>query len=387
MVDTDDVNYGARQSVIVIQRVIPHYRIPLFRALSERPDLDVVVVHGTKDLDSGHPAHAGRLPFKTAFAQWSKVSMFGLTATIQPGSLNAVRSHPCHIVIAEGTFNILTNFLVALYCRLAGKKFVWWVGAWERPEPRGWARLFIRWYTRMAMKPADAFIAYGTVAKDYLVRLGAASEKIHIAHNTIDTDEIFSNFPCHVRDGDRLRRNLKAEDKVVILSVGALLPQKRVDTLIRAYARVRNGSPEVALVIVGDGSHRGELEKLVGALSAEDVTFTGRIEESNPYFAMADLFVLPGLGGLALNQAMAFGKPVICSEADGTERDLVIEGVNGRIVNPGDVDALAGAIEDLITDGERLREMGRESSRIVKEKINIQNMVREFSKAVHSVCD
>ena len=312
--------------------------------------------------------------------------MFGLTATLQPGSLSAVRSLSPHVVIAEGTFNILTNLLVALYCRLTGRRFIWWVGAWERSERRVWARWLIRGYTRLALKPASAFIAYGTVARDYLIGMGVSPDRIHIAHNTIDTDEITSNLARHVRDGRKVRRELGIEVKKVILSVGALLPQKRVDNLIRAYSKVRRGCPEAALVIVGDGSSRKGLEELVHCLGVKDsVFFVGRIEESNPYFAMADLFVLPGLGGLALNQAMAFGKPVICSEADGTERDLVIERVNGYIVKPGDEEALGEAMATLLADRERLREMGKASRKIVRDKVNFQNLVGGISKAVDSV--
>ncbi len=385
--DSTGVEERAKRSVVIIQRIIPHYRVPLFQRLSERPDLDVVVVHGTKSLNSGHVAHGGRLPFKAAYAEWYRLSLFGLTATLQPGSLSAVRSLAAHMVIAEGTFNILTNLLVGIYCRLSGRRFIWWVGAWERPEQRTWARRLIRCYTRLAILPAHAFIAYGTHARDYLIELGAAPDRIHIAHNTIDTEEIDLHLQRFMQEGLRVRRNLGVEGRKVVLSVGALLRQKRVDTLIRAYSRIRDRCPEAALVIVGDGSCRKELEELVDKLSVRDVTFVGRKEESNPYFAMADIFVLPGLGGLALNQAMAFGKPVICSEADGTERDLVIEGVNGHIVKPGDEAALEKAMLDLLADKGRLKEMGKASRRIVREKVNLRNMVAGISKAIDSVCD
>ncbi len=382
--DTDDVNERKKRSVMIIQRIIPHYRVPLFYALSKLPDVDLLVVHGGESSDPGHPVYTGKLPFRTAVARWYKISLFGFTAILQPGSLNVVRSHPCQVVVAEGTFNILTNLLIALYCRLTRRKFIWWVGGWERPERGRWGRVFMHSYIRLALKPADGLIAYGTVARDYLIQRGASPKKIYLAYNSIDTDDIFANFVQFVQEGNRLRRDLKLEGKKIVLSVGALLPEKRVDTLIRAYARVRSRSAEVALVIVGDGPHRKELEGMVEALSIGDVTFVGRaFEGANSYFAMADLFVLPGLGGLALNQATAFGKPVICSVADGTERDLVIEGVNGHIVKPGDVEELARAIEDLIADDERLREMGRESLKIVKEEINLQNMVHEFSRAIH----
>ena len=384
---SNPVKQERKRVVTIIHRVMFHYRVPFFRALSRRPDLDVLVVHGNRSIAYGHPAHIGELPFKTALAQCYRVSAFGMSATFQPASLRAVTSHSSQLVIAEGTFNVLTNFMVALYCRLSGRKFIWWVGGWERPESRTWARNFIRWYSRMAIRPANAFIAYGTAAKDYLVRLGASPEDIFLAHNSIDTDGIFANLPDYVQRGQCIKKKLDLQKKKVLLSVGALLPKKRIDTLIEAYSLVRKEVADVALVIVGDGPCRRALEEWVEMQSVRDVVFVGRIEEANPYFSMADIFVLPGLGGLALNQAMAFGKPVICSEADGTERDLVVEGINGHIVKPGDENALAEVIGSLITDDERLRDMGKESLRIVKEKVNLQNMVSEFAKAIHHVCN
>ena len=384
--DTDNVKKRMKRPVTIIQRFIPHYRVPFFHALSKRLDVDLVVVHGGRSRAPGHPAYPGRFPFKTAVAPYYQFSLFGFNLVLQPGSLKAVRSHPGRVVVAEGSFNNISSLLVALYCRLTGRKFMLWVGGWERPGLSRWKQAVIHTYIRLALKMADGFIAYGTVAKGYLTRFGAPPEWVYIAHNSVDTEDIFANSTYYDQEGDRLRQVLKLEDKKIVLSVGALRPEKRVDTLIHAYARVRRRSPEVALVIVGDGPHREELEGTVETFSVENVTFVGRVvEEVNAYFAMADLFVLPGLGGLALNQAMAFGLPVICSEADGTERDLVVEGVNGHIVKTGDVGGLAAAIENTITHDERLREMGRQSLKIVKERINLQNMVHEFSRAIHSV--
>ena len=380
------VQDGKRRPITVVIRAVFHYRVPFLRALSRLPDLDVLVVHGSRSPGSGHPVYSGSLPFKAVVAQCYRISALGMTATLQPASLQAVRSHHSEVVIAEGTFNVLTNLLVALYCRLTGRKFIWWVGGWERPESRAWARLFIRWYARMAIRPAHAYIAYGTAAKEYLTRLGAPSDAIYVAHNSIDTAEILANHANHVRDGECIRRRLGLDGKKVILSVGALLPQKRVDTLICAYSHVIRQTKGTALVIVGDGPCRGALEESAKTRRLDDVIFVGRTEEANPYFAMADLFVLPGLGGLALNQAMAFGKPVICSEADGTELDLVMEGINGHIVRPGDEKALAEAIGGLIADDRRLREFGEESSRIVADRVNLPNMVMGFSRAIHRVC-
>jgi glycosyltransferase involved in cell wall biosynthesis len=101
-------------------------------------------------------------------------------------------------------------------------------------------------------------------------------------------------------------------------------------------------------------------------------------------FRQADLFVLPGTGGLAVQQAMAHGLPVIVADGDGTQRDLV-SGNNGWLVPPGDLAALTEALRAAFTDPDRLREMGAASHRIVVERINLQVMVDTFLSVLEAV--
>jgi len=101
-----------------------------------------------------------------------------------------------------------------------------------------------------------------------------------------------------------------------------------------------------------------------------------------PYFAQADLFVLPGTGGLAVQEAMAHGLPVIVAKGDGTQDDLVRAG-NGWQIQPEDFGALVAAIKIALSDTARLRRMGEESFRIVREEINIEKMVEVFVRALN----
>jgi glycosyltransferase involved in cell wall biosynthesis len=138
------------------------------------------------------------------------------------------------------------------------------------------------------------------------------------------------------------------------------------------------------LVIVGDGPERDVLESLAKEIypSAEFVgTKVG--EELKPYFAEADLFVLPGTGGLAVHEAMSYGLPVIVAQGDGTQDDLVRKG-NGWQIPPDGLDALIVTMKDALSDAARLRRMGEESYRIVKEEINIGRMVDVFVAALNA---
>ena len=101
-------------------------------------------------------------------------------------------------------------------------------------------------------------------------------------------------------------------------------------------------------------------------------------------FTWADLFVLPGTGGLAVQQAMAYGLPVIVAQGDGTQDDLVRPG-NGWQIPPDDLGQLAAALETALEDVSRLRQMGAESYRIVSEEINLERMVAVFVDALNNL--
>jgi glycosyltransferase involved in cell wall biosynthesis len=101
------------------------------------------------------------------------------------------------------------------------------------------------------------------------------------------------------------------------------------------------------------------------------------------YFARADLFVLPGTGGLAVQEAMAHALPVVVAEGDGTQDDLVQPG-NGWRIRPGDVQALTQILHQALSDPVRLRQMGRESYRIVSDEASIERMVEVFVQALRS---
>jgi glycosyltransferase involved in cell wall biosynthesis len=164
--------------------------------------------------------------------------------------------------------------------------------------------------------------------------------------------------------------------------VGRLQARKRVDDLLRACAQLES---KPRLVIIGDGPEREILQTLAKEVypSAE---FPGARHgaELKPYFTEADLFVLPGTGGLAIQEAMSYGLPVIVAQGDGTQDDLVRK-ENGWQIPPGDFEALVATMKDALSDVARLRRMGEESYRIVKEEINIEKMVETFVTALNSL--
>jgi glycosyltransferase involved in cell wall biosynthesis len=154
-----------------------------------------------------------------------------------------------------------------------------------------------------------------------------------------------------------------------------------VDYLLHACAEIQN----LKLVVVGDGPQRESLELLAQKVYP-GTEFIGAKhgDELKAYFEKADLFVLPGTGGLAVQEAMSFGLPIIVAQGDGTQDDLVRR-ENGWQIPPDDFDALVSTMKDALSNTARLRRMGAESYRIVKEEINIEKMVDVFMNAVNVV--
>jgi glycosyltransferase involved in cell wall biosynthesis len=167
-----------------------------------------------------------------------------------------------------------------------------------------------------------------------------------------------------------------------ILFVGRLQARKRVDLLLQACAALpENLQPQ--LVIVGDGAERTALENLARTVypSAE---FPGAKHGADlaTYFSSADLFVLPGTGGLAVQEAMSYGLPIIMGVGDGTNEDLVRENNGWHLAEVG---SLPTVLRSALSDVSRLRRMGAESYRIVKEEINLEKMVEVFISALNQL--
>jgi 1,2-diacylglycerol 3-alpha-glucosyltransferase len=170
-------------------------------------------------------------------------------------------------------------------------------------------------------------------------------------------------------DPGRIRAGLKLEGAEVLLYVGRLVGEKNLDFLIRVFARIAPQHPQARLLLVGDGTHRRDLEQMAQRLGlGEQVLFPGAVplSEVPHYAATADLFVFSSLTdtqGLVLIEAMAAGTPVVAVEAPGTV-DVLAEG--GGVLVPPREEQFAEAVLELLTDSARRRAMGEQAVHAVQ---------------------
>jgi glycosyltransferase involved in cell wall biosynthesis len=172
--------------------------------------------------------------------------------------------------------------------------------------------------------------------------------------------------------------------KPVVLFVGRLQARKRIDLLLQACAALP-AELQPRLVIVGDGPDRLEMEaQAKQAYPSAEFPGAKYGDDLAAYFKQADLFVLPGTGGLAVQQALGYALPVIVAQGDGTQEDLVRPD-NGWLIPPDDPQALLQAMKDALSDVARLRRMGSRGFRIVSEEVNLGMMIGGFLFAAEQV--
>lgn len=138
----------------------------------------------------------------------------------------------------------------------------------------------------------------------------------------------------------------------VVAVVGALTPEKRVDVAIRTVAAV----PDLRLVVAGDGTIRSRLEELAHREAPGRVTFIGSTDRPEQVFAAADAVLLTsaseGVPGVLIEAGLA-ALPVVATDV-GWVSQVVVDGVTGRLVGPGDTAGLTAAVEEVLHDRVRL---------------------------------
>jgi glycosyltransferase involved in cell wall biosynthesis len=347
----------------VQQRVFPNYRAPFFELLASACDGGMSLFTGLPRRNEGiTTANPSQI---TNYKLGRNLHLFGgpFYLCYQRGLLDWLENRNPDALIVEANPRYLSTPAAVKWMHKQKKPVIGWgLGS---PPVRG----FRMQQRRSFVRQFDAMIAYSQRGADEYAALGVPLERIFVAHNSVSP-------PPGLTPNDR---PLTIE-RPTILFVGRLQARKRVDALLRACAEMES---KPRLIIVGDGPER-EFLKSLGKDIYPDVDFVGARHGTDlaPYFRDADLFVLPGTGGLAIQEAMSYGLPVIVAQGDGTQDDLVRK-ENGWQIPPDDYSALVSTMKDALSDIARLRRMGAESYRIVKEEINIEKMVDVFVTALN----
>ena len=361
------------QRVAVQQRVLPAYRIPFFDALAGECAGGLSIFAGKPRKSEG--LLVGARPSVAKYYAGRNIHLFGGMAylCIQSGLLGWLKGWQPDVLIMEANPRYLSSRAALRWMKARGGSVIGWgLGS---PKPEGGVSRLRLCMRRHFVERFDALVTYSRQGADEYAALGFARDRIFIAPNAV------AHKPVQPLPERAL--NFRNNTPNVVF-VGRLQARKRVDVLLQACALLP-ANVQPALTIVGDGAERGRLEALAKTVYPR-VRFSGAQHGTDleKIYRDADLFVLPGTGGLAVQQAMSFGLPVIVGESDGTQSDLVRE-ANGWMLRDASPQALSSQMQAALADIARLRTMGAASYRIVSEEVNLENMVDAFVRAIQRV--
>ena len=248
-----------------------------------------------------------------------------------------------------------------------------------------WMSGMLRW----ALHHADHVVAISEFVGDSLVANGIPPERVHLVLNAIDVDRW---EPGRGRDATRAELGLPP-DAQVLLTVCRLFPEKGPAEIITALVAVRETFPETHLLIVGtditpNGEFGTRLEALVKEHDLEDVVhFLGRRPDVEGLMAAADIYVMPSFEepfGLVFVEAMAMELPVVALDNGGT-KEVVEHDRSGLLSQPGDLDALAHHMLELLRNPDRRASMGKYGRRTARERFTVQRMAADAAKVYASI--
>ena len=239
---------------------------------------------------------------------------------------------------------------------------------------------------RLMVRGADAFVVNGKLAENYVVEiLGAQKEKVFAEPFLVPS------IPALLQSSETIQPLIDFQLKYpLFLFVGQIVPRKGLKVLLEACILLKEkGYQDYTLLVVGDGEQKHELEEFASSNNLnEQVKWLGKVPYKclGAYFQTADIFVFPtyeDIWGMVLTEAMAFGKPVICSQGANAV-EMVVDGENGFVYHPEHTEQLAGYMCRFLENPDLIETMGKKSAQIMANHTPVE-ATKSFTKAAASL--
>jgi glycosyltransferase involved in cell wall biosynthesis len=333
--------------IVVLQRIVPSYRMPVFRRLAD--ELGWQIVFG-RNMPSDNLALGSGEPFlhPVDFRPWNRN---GSARYVVP-TRQILDTFKPDAIIAEGALGLTSTWELGARRALGGPLLLFWTIGYDPNRPRDRGNMaFRQWPYVAAYAPADALVLYGRDGVEFLRRF-YANKPMFVAQNTIDVEAL-----------QRYRDQATPTTKIgrpELLTIGRLNANKNFPSLVRSFLAFRRSAPDAVLKIIGDGPDRAAVEAAAGDQLGKSVRLIGASfdeTETARHMLSADLFVMTGRIGLAINHALAYDLPVMAFERvpdgpqHGSEINYLVDGVTGFAVREAGEDGFSRKLSDVFSNG------------------------------------
>ena len=370
--------------ILILQRVIPNYRVCVFKEITANKIHDISLIIG-QDLNGSKAKNAGDLSgIKYTLLPARGINLFGRFLTIHIGLLSTIKKACPDIIVCEAESHFL-GYLTAIFYKFffdrKTKLILWCFYALPgKSRKRSAFHALIKRFVRVYF---DGFISYGDYGKKHLITNNIPEHKITVAVNVCDTKLFLEKDAALDISKEEAKKKLGVENRFVASFVGTLDSVKKPD-LILELARRFEGE-QFHFFIIGTGPLEDSLRYSTTVDEILNVTITGRVTDRlAEYYRASDVVLLPGRGGIVISEAMCFGVPVIVHQADGVEYNLVHNGLTGTILRSGDVNDFEAELRNLSRFPRRSIELGKNARHMIINSFNTHSMATSILSAIES---
>lgn len=365
--------------VLFISNIPSPYRMDYFNSLGNLCELTVCFERDSAKNRENSWLSNGAKTFKKIILSGFKI---GDDQALCLGVIEIIKNGHFDVVIL-GVYSSPTSIVAIEYLRHKNIPCVFsFDGAFLYPESSIKASL-----KRHLLQGALAYLSPGIKCDEYIKNYCSNSARIiRYPFTSLNVADILA-MPKNADEKRKIRKELGVTEDVVVLSVGQFIHRKGMDTLIHA---TKNFCGNVGVLIVG-GVPTEEYHVLISNESITNVHFVGfkSKDELRKYYSAADVFVLAtreDIWGLVINEAMAYGLPVITTDRCQAGLELVRDGYNGYIVKPEETEQLSSVVNELIINPDMRCIFGARSLEIIRE-YTIERMARSNMSSIDELLE
>lgn len=367
-----------KQKICCLFNYNPSYRFPIYYEMAKNLDCDFFF--GDSVFEPLKQFDAQKLP---GFKSYLKAKKIGNTFVWFSG-IRQVLKREYSTYVLSGTPGLLANWIIIFYSKLYHKKVYCWCHG-----PKSYRNDFMtRVITIPFYKSMQGIFLYNNYNKKFLLPLGVAENKIHIIHNSLNT-EIQSNLYRTIKPSS-IYKHYFGNNNPVIIFIGRIQKRMKVQLLVEAVDRLKKQGIQSNLVIVGPYMDGEDIESIVRERGLEENTwFYGESYEEDTTAELlynADVCVAPGTVGLTAIHSLSYGTPVITHNNFsniGPEFESIKPGKTGDFFIENDVDSLVECIKRWIRLSDNDRQLVREAARKeIETNWSIEYQINLFKKVL-----
>lgn len=373
------------KKIILITNIPTPYRIPLFNELDKQfkqNGYSFLVVFG----GLGYPRRKWEIDMTTCKFDFVVLNS-NSNLSVEKEKVRFCYSGIWNIIKKENPSVIITNgFSIAttkIWFRSFSSKipYIIWSGAVLQRSSK--ISIFNKILRSFLTDRATRFIAYGTKAKEYLISLGADSNKIHISINTVDIDYYILNTMSFKNNQNQVKKR--------ILYIGHLTEGKRIDNLFYAIKLLSIQRKDIILDIIGDGPEKHNLKIAADKLQISQYVKLHGFKQKEyiiNFLKKADCFVFPSvydIWGLVLNEAMASGLPCISSIYSGATIDLIEHEKTGFAMDFSKHNEVAEKINWILNNPDESRAIGKNARKFITKNCSTIQSAQNFVYCIKSL--